>query len=120
MIRLLSGLTHTLFSISGGRHRSSENEFEKTKEALEQNHLFTKMVRIIHQTKAVHPHLVVVIENPRGLLQSMPLMKELESSMELQKVEVHYCAFGRGDQKPTHLWTNVSQIPARWYLVDAI
>jgi hypothetical protein len=64
------------------------------------------MVRILHEAKELHPHLVVVIENPRGLMQDMPLMKELESSMNLSKVEVHYCAFGRGDQKPTHLWTN--------------
>ena len=64
------------------------------------------MVGIIHEAKAVHPHLIVVIENPRGLLQSMPLMKELESSMNLEKVEVDYCAFGRGDKKPTQLWTN--------------
>ena len=48
----------------------------------------------------------MVIENPKCLLQDMPLMKELEGSLGLEKALVHYCAFGRDEYKPTHLWTN--------------
>ena len=58
-----------------------------------------------------HPHLIVVIENPVGLLQHMPLMQELENMIpELSMLRIHYCAFGRDEKKPTHLWTNDSRL----------
>jgi len=41
-----------------------------------------------------------------GLLQKMPLMKELVESLGLYSCIVNYCAFGRDDKKPTYLWTN--------------
>jgi len=93
----------------GGKHRNAETkEFEKTPEALEHNHLFAKMAQLIHEAKSIHPHLIFVIENPVGLMSKMPLMKELIDSMGLYQTSVDYCAFGRFDKKPTHLWTNVS------------
>lgn len=60
------------------------------------------------EAKAKNPHLIAVIENPVGLLSKMPLMAELERSLGLYRTTVDYCAFGRSDKKPTHLWTNVS------------
>ena len=56
--------------------------------------------------KLKHPHLIVVIENPKCLLQDMPLMKELEGSLGLEKALVHYCAFVHDGDKSTHLWMN--------------
>lgn len=79
-----------------------------TEEAREHNRIFAKMVKIIHEAKAKHPHLIVVIENPRALMNKMPMMKELENALGLYRTEVDYCAFGRPDKKPTDLWTNVS------------
>lgn len=93
----------------GGIHRSIESkEYEKTPEALEHNHLFVRMTQLIHQAKAKNPHLIVVIENPVGLLSKMPLMLQLEKTFNLYRSTVDYCAFGRFDKKPTHLWSNVS------------
>lgn len=83
---------------------------EKSPAALEQNHLFAKMSQILYAAKKKMPHLVVVIENPVGLLSKMSLMKELEKVLGLYRCTVDYCAFGRSDKKPTHLWTNVSQL----------
>ena len=57
-----------------------------------------------------NPHLIVVIENPRALLKEMPLMQEMERTLGLFRTTVDYCAFGRDDQKPTDLWTNVSAV----------
>ena len=58
--------------------------------------------------KRKKPHLIVVIENPVGLLNKMPIMKELEECMELDSTTVDYCTLGRCDKKPTQIWTNVS------------
>lgn len=87
----------------------ARGEYELTPQAHEQNYLFAKMAHIMHQAKAKNPHLIVVIENPSGgCLKDMPLMKELESSLGIERTEIDYCAFGREDKKPTSLWTNVS------------
>ena len=56
--------------------------------------------------KKKHPHLIVIIENPVGSLQKMPLMDEFCEKFHLHAVEVHYCAFGRDEKKPTNLWSN--------------
>ena len=83
--------------------------FEKTEEALLHNNLFLKTIKIMTETKRKHPHVIVVIENPVGLLKDMPLMQHFEKSFGLCLARVDYCALGREDKKPTHLWTNVSQ-----------
>jgi hypothetical protein len=51
-----------------------------------------------------------VIENPKALLCHMPLMLELEQTLGLHRTTMDYCAFGRSDKEPTHLWTNVSTV----------
>lgn len=66
------------------------------------------MAQIMHWAKSKNPHLIVVIENPAALMVKMPLMDELTESLGLHCTKVDYCAFGRHDKKPTHLWTNVS------------
>ena len=60
----------------------------------------------MHWAKKKHPHVIIVIENPVGLMKKMPLMHELEKKLGLYSTTVHYCAFGRDDKKPTCLWTN--------------
>lgn len=66
---------HTYSFLAGGAHRSARHgKYEKTEEACRNNFLFTKMVRFMKQARSLHPHLIVVIENPVGQLQKMPLM----------------------------------------------
>lgn len=60
----------------------------------------------MHWAKKKHPHLIVAIENPVGSLKGMPLMKEFTKTFGLYSVQVHYCAFGRDEKKPTIIWTN--------------
>jgi len=91
--------------MAGGKHRSVDAP-EKTPEAREHNMYFAKMAHLLQTTKKLHPHAIFVIENPVGLLYKMPLMAELERTLGLHRVQVDYCAFGRCDKKPTHLWTN--------------
>jgi hypothetical protein len=94
--------------MTGGRHRSVK-KFEKSEEALLNNELFLKTMNIMIETQRKHPHVIVVIENPVGLLKYMPLMQQFEKTLGLCLARVDYCAFGREDMKPTLLWTNVSQ-----------
>ena len=104
----------TYSTLAGGKHRHVRNgEFEKSPQAHEQNTLFVQMVKIILWVKSKRPHLIVVIENPRGYLTKMPMMKEFKEAMGLQQALVNYCAFGRQDLKPTHLWTNDVELHSR-------
>ncbi len=99
---------HTLPSpVSGGKHRSSSpGEYEKTEDAHFNNRLLAKLYYIMRWARARNPHLIVVIENPVGLLSKMPLMREITDTFGLHCGTVDYCALGRLEKKPTRLWTN--------------
>lgn len=43
------------------------------------------------------------IENPVGMLQTLPIMKELS------RKKITYCQYGETRQKPTFIWTNMDQ-----------
>ena len=95
--------------LAGGKHRDpKDGQFEKTPEAHQNNRYFVRMAAILRWAKGLNPHLIVIIENPVGLLSKMPLMQQLVDDLCLHRVTVNYCAFGREDKKPTQLWTNVS------------
>lgn len=95
----------TYSRLSGDYHRTKE-DFDLSAKSREHNFFFQKMCEIMYWAKAKAPHVVVVIENPVGRLQHMPLMKQLTSRFGLYCTTVHYCAFGRHDKKPTMIWTN--------------
>eukprot|EP00536_Pseudo-nitzschia_multiseries_P005631 jgi/Psemu1/190972/e_gw1.108.9.1 len=104
----------TCSNLSGGLHRNCKTgEFEKTQDALEHNQLMAQMMYIMKWAKKRNPHLIVVIENPTGQMQNLPMMIEFMSIFGLHKATVHYCAFGRFDKKPTDLWTNDFNLHAR-------
>eukprot|EP00539_Tryblionella_compressa_P007495 CAMPEP_0178774030 /NCGR_PEP_ID=MMETSP0744-20121128/23417_1 /TAXON_ID=913974 /ORGANISM="Nitzschia punctata, Strain CCMP561" /LENGTH=157 /DNA_ID=CAMNT_0020430865 /DNA_START=8 /DNA_END=481 /DNA_ORIENTATION=+ len=65
--------------MAGGLHRKNEaGKYELTPEARENNRFLAQLYAIMRWAKSKNPHLIVVIENPVGLLR----------------------------KKPTHLWTN--------------
>lgn len=96
----------TLCCIGGVHRSSSPGQFEKTEDARFNNRLLAKLFYIMRWARAKNPHLIVVIENPVGLLSKMPLMKEITNTFGLHCGKVDYCAFGRPEKKPTHIWTN--------------
>ena len=61
------------------------------------------------QVWGVQGHLLWGLENPQGLLCKRPYMQALTKQCNHRLV--HYCAYGRMDQKPTHLWTNAQWVP---------
>lgn len=104
----------TYSRLAGGLHRNpKQGDLEKSVLARNHNHLFLKMTAIIQWAKRLHPHLIVIIENPVGALQQMPLMQDFEKTFNLKRSTVNYCAFGRDELKPTHLWTNDCELSRR-------
>lgn len=66
---------HTYSRAAGAYHRSlKDGEYAKTPEAHLHDNIFFKMVQLMKDAKKKHPHLIVVIENPVGLLAKMPAM----------------------------------------------
>jgi len=101
----------TYSTVTCGHHRdATTEEFAKTPQAHHDNSLLLQMICIMRWAKSKNPHLIVAIENPHGLLQKMPMMKEFERSFGLHKVLVDYCTFDEEIKKPTNIWTNVSLI----------
>ena len=93
--------------LAGGAHRSvKDGELDRSPQAREHNYYFLKMTEIMRWARRKHPHLIVVIENPVGMLKRMPLMEEFTEEFGLYSTTVDYCAFGRDEKKPTMLWTN--------------
>lgn len=104
----------TCSNLAGGHHRNiAKGQFEKTQKAHDHNLLFAQMMAIMKWFKSKNPHMIVVIENPVGQMQKMPMMIEFEESFGLHKAVVDYCAFGRDDKKPTNLWTNDEDLCSR-------
>ena len=98
----------TYSNLSGGTHRSATDEdYEKTPEARLHNTFLTRMAFIMRFVLKHKPHAIFIIENPVGALSKMPLMQQIVQDFDLHRAQVHYCALGRDDKKPTYLWTNV-------------
>ena len=47
------------------------------------------------------------MENPEGSLARRPYMRSAVREQVVRQVWVDYCAYGRKDTKPTHIWTSV-------------
>lgn len=61
----------TYSKLNGGKDRVLTN-FDKTERALEHNDMLLKTFEILQWAKWYAPHLIVVIENPVGLLKKTP------------------------------------------------
>jgi hypothetical protein len=101
----------TYSQLAGSAHRAvSEGIYELSPEAVYHNKMLTKLVYILRWAKKHNPHLIIAIENPKGLLAKMPLMHEAEEVLGLEPVDVDYCRWGRTEKKSTMIWTNSSAL----------
>tara|TARA_Y100001973_G_C5201758_1_gene338299 strand:- start:415 stop:1107 length:693 start_codon:yes stop_codon:yes gene_type:complete len=66
-----------------------------------------KMKEIISVCTDLNPHVIFIIENPRGMLRKMPEMKIYNLVLKT----VWYCQYGDTRAKPTDIWTNAPWIP---------
>lgn len=77
-----------------------EDRIPKTETARMGIKLVQKTIEIIERYKAINPNLVWFIENPRGMLRKLPMMKDFK------RHTVTYCQYGDDRMKPTDIWTN--------------
>ena len=100
----------TYSNLAGNLHRVvATGQLDISQAARDHNLLFLQVVKIIMWAKARHPHVAVVFENPAAKLAHMPLMQMFAKCLGLERIKIHYCAFGRPEKKPTHLWSNIPQ-----------
>lgn len=87
----------TGFSVAAIGHHWGEGRTPKTSTACLGMALAIKTIEIIRACKPK----VWYVENPRGMLRTLPLMKPLGTPHT-----VTYCQYGDTRQKPTDIWTN--------------
>jgi hypothetical protein len=63
--------------------------------------LVQKTIEIIDHYKKINPNLIWYMENPRGVLRKLPVVKDLPI-----RHTVTYCQYGDERMKPTDIWTN--------------
>ena len=66
--------------------------------------LVKKTTSIIKRYQKLNPYLIWFIENPRGVLRKLDLIKGT-------RYTVTYCQYGDNKMKPTDIWTNSKWTP---------
>ena len=90
----------TYFSVASIGKHWNENNTPKTKEAVLGVKIVQKTLDIINHFLSINPSLKYYIENPRGKLRSLPILKNLE------RTTIWYCQYGDHRAKPTDIWSN--------------
>jgi len=88
----------TAFSVASmGHHWQSGglNPVPKTQAAMESQELVAHTRKLL---EGLNPQFGFLIENPRGMLRKLPVVKDL------QRQSVTYCQYGDTRMKPTDLW----------------
>ena len=90
----------TYFSVASIGTHWNKNNTPKTKEAILGVAIVQKTLDIINHFLSINPSLKYYIENPRGKLRSLPILKHLE------RTTIWYCKYGDHRAKPTDIWSN--------------
>lgn len=91
---------------SGNTHRSFAN-YNISRQSHDADAMLLQLYFYISEQLRKNSNATVTIENPIGSMQKGNLMKDLfEGELGFERVFINYCQFGRGDQKPTNIWTN--------------
>jgi len=86
------------FSIARHHHRTKDNIMGITNDAKLANKMIQRTIQIIKYLKPKH----WFIENPRGRLRYLPIMKKFK------RVTIYYSNYNHYCHKPTDIWTNTS------------
>lgn len=89
------------FSVASIGHHWNHDNTPKTEKAEYSLLLVEKTLEIIKQLEPKY----YIIENPRGKLRKLDLMKDLP------RYTVTYCQYGDSRMKPTDIWTNIPWHP---------
>ncbi len=86
---------------SGGKYRRKNNIYSQHENGQKAERMIIRLLEMIEYFKPK----MFFIENPRGLLQHFPPMKDLESKNN--KTLVYYGNYNWGFPKATHIWSNI-------------
>mmetsp|Transcript_32826 Transcript_32826/g.62709 ORF Transcript_32826/g.62709 Transcript_32826/m.62709 type:complete len:430 (-) Transcript_32826:209-1498(-) len=102
-----SPVCSTYSLMAGGKHRNHAN-YNRTRESHEGDAMLMKLYFFLAKAlKKTDGMTTVTIENPRAWMRHGNIMKELfEKELGFKRFTINYCQFGRGDMKPTNIWTN--------------
>lgn len=90
----------TFFSVASiGKHWNKDHT-PKTEKAEYGVKIIKETLSIIEGYCNLNPHLVWYMENPRGKLRKLDVVKDFE------RATVWYCQYGDKRAKPTDIWTN--------------
>lgn len=90
----------TFFSVGSiGKHWNKDHT-PKTNQAVYGTMLVKRTVELIFALKARNPNLIWWMENPRGKLRKLEVVKGLP------RYTVCYCQYGDTRMKPTDIWSN--------------
>ena len=99
--------TFSIASCSTHWTKKDDKFIPKTDEAKLGLRIVNKTQIIIDHYIAHNPELIYIIENPRGLLRKMELMKKYNNNLRT----IWYCQYGDTRAKPTDIWTNANWLP---------
>jgi len=91
----------TYFSVASIGHHWHENHTPKTENALLGVKIVEKTLEIINHFLELNPNLIWYMENPRGKLRKLPVVKG-----DFDRTTVTYCSYSAHTMKPTDVWTN--------------
>jgi len=90
----------TYFSVASiGKHWNKDHT-PKSENALKGVEFVKKTKEIINYFLKINPNLVFYMENPRGKLRKLDIVKNIE------RTTIWYCKYGDKRAKPTDIWTN--------------
>lgn len=90
----------TSFSVASIGHHWHKDHTPKTESALLGVAIAQKTLDIIQHFLKLNPEMIFYVENPRGKLRKLPLVKDYE------RTTVMYCQYGDNRMKPTDVWSN--------------
>jgi len=101
-----SPVCSTYSHLSGGKHRGKDN-YNKTPQAHEADSMLIQLYFFLEKALKTNASATVTIENPKAWMRrGNTMVKLFEGELGFKRFEINYCQFGRGEKKPTNIWTN--------------
>lgn len=89
-----------------GKHRDKDN-YNKTPEAHLADAMLLDLFYYFQKELMKNKDVTLTLENPAAWMMKGNIMTQLfEGELNMKPYKIFYCQFGRGEKKPTCIWTN--------------
>eukprot|EP00986_Skeletonema_menzelii_P001153 scaffold307_cov146-Skeletonema_menzelii.AAC.7 len=90
----------------GAKHRDKYN-YNKTPEAHHADAMLLNLFYFFEKELRKNKDVTLTLENPAAWMMKGNIMTQLfEGKLNMRPYKIYYCQFGRGEKKPTCIWTN--------------